>query len=223
MMWLFSTILTQQLASASLQWSSNSSIVAVHAAAVPFQVSPRLLHQVSLGDHSSRYNGAAPIIAIDESGLSLAPNGAPQGSLGVLASEVNEDVSQKQLQSLESTADEVELDDQPIEPVPMHPLDTGSNYESAADQVDTDTFSEGYRTLAIATAAAMPIGLTTTGLVWYLQKKKDSGKNENVDRNGGRSDDESSMGETTEDAFESKFEVGADAIMWAHQADFSAF
>eukprot|EP01056_Protomagalhaensia_sp_Gyna25_P002547 Protomagalhaensia_sp_Gyna_25__2546@NODE_243_length_4207_cov_228_083493_g185_i1_p3_GENE_NODE_243_length_4207_cov_228_083493_g185_i1NODE_243_length_4207_cov_228_083493_g185_i1_p3_ORF_typecomplete_len213_score33_75Tweety/PF04906_13/0_28_NODE_243_length_4207_cov_228_083493_g185_i124863124 len=211
MMWIFSTILTQQLISALPQWSSNSSI-----GAAADQVPPKLFHQVSRGDHSSRYNGAAPFIATDEYGLLMAPNDTG-ARVDTLPLKVDEDIAQPLELSTESAIHT--LDQIPIEPGPMHPVDTGSNYESAADQI---TFSEGYRTLAIATAAAMPVGLTATGLVWYLQKKKDNGKHESMDLNGGHIDDESSMGETTEDAFESKFEVGSDATMWAHQADFSA-
>eukprot|EP01053_Blabericola_migrator_P004925 Blabericola_migrator_1__4924@NODE_256_length_10795_cov_202_211130_g214_i0_p4_GENE_NODE_256_length_10795_cov_202_211130_g214_i0NODE_256_length_10795_cov_202_211130_g214_i0_p4_ORF_typecomplete_len305_score31_11DUF3682/PF12446_8/0_11DUF3682/PF12446_8/6_5e03DUF3682/PF12446_8/9_6e03_NODE_256_length_10795_cov_202_211130_g214_i063047218 len=98
--------------------------------------------------------------------------------------------------------------------------------EAAAEGEQPENAVASYP-IIISAAAVVPLGLVGAGYAYYLKKKATEQsqipRNEMRSTAPGTDDDDTSFGDETEDAFESKFEVGSDAVMWANQADFSAF
>eukprot|EP01054_Gregarina_sp_Poly1_P004967 Gregarina_sp_Poly_1__4966@NODE_262_length_10455_cov_153_948017_g229_i0_p5_GENE_NODE_262_length_10455_cov_153_948017_g229_i0NODE_262_length_10455_cov_153_948017_g229_i0_p5_ORF_typecomplete_len194_score40_11_NODE_262_length_10455_cov_153_948017_g229_i060016582 len=119
----------------------------------------------------------------------------------------------------------------PLNPVPMHPLSLGSDFGPAAEMAQ-DFGAQGSEipqgggaqgsSLFISAAVAVPTVTLGAVVLWTMNHKRSSAEMEDRESFGIDSEEES-LGDTTEDALESKFEVGNDAVVWAHQADFSAF
>lgn len=98
---------------------------------------------------------------------------------------------------------------------------------SPSTEAEVSPSAPTFSPTAISAAVALPIA-AIGGVTYWLYRRKapsrdDSTDVDPVDHRIDTDFDEDSLGDTTEDPFEFKFEVGNDAAMWAHQADFSAF